>query len=488
MKIFNKTMLCLFAVIVMSGCQKWLSVTPSDQFAAEDLFVRKEGFFKALNGIYTGMTTKGSYGQELSAGAVDVMARTYHINSSLHNYNVVSTYQYTDPNNMATFNGIWTKSFELIANCNVLLERMPSSPTSVLPEPYYSIVKGETLALRAFLHFDILRLFGPLWEQGAIQSPSLPYVSVSGNQVQPLVSAEDYLNAVLEDLSASAALLSNDPIRSQGVRHFDSPSGNNFLYYRQYRLNYFAVKALLCRAHLWRGEKQKTFELVQELLAETHQTDLVIFPFTSSSAATHNTLPDRLFSSEVIFSLFVGSRSEVYNTLFSSYLPKEKRLSFDMNGTSFDRVEALYDDQNDYRRRIWQIRTDNNMAALVNAKYEPIPEAPGANMIPLIRMSEILLMAAETSGSLEHGIEYLNQVRRNRNCIDLKPVNHAALLAAVLNEFKKETIGEGQLFFFYKRNRLESIPRADRLTGSATMLLPNYVVPLPESETSIRIK
>ncbi|WP_149524323.1 RagB/SusD family nutrient uptake outer membrane protein [Sphingobacterium hotanense] len=487
MKIFYKTMLCLFLGLALSGCQKWLSVTPNDQFAAEDLFVRKEGFFKALNGIYTGMTSSKSYGQELSAGAIDVLARTYHISSSLHDYHTISTYQYTDAENRTIFEGIWKKNFELIANCNVLLDRIPQAPSAVLPEPYYSIVKGEALALRAFLHFDILRLFGPLWEQDAMDSPSLPYVSVSGNQVQPLISGEDYRQAVIEDLGASVTLLSDDPIRSQGVRHSDSPSGDSFLYYRQYRMNYFAVKALLCRAHLWAGEKSKTFELVEEFLKETQQTNQAIFPFTSGSAAVHTTLPDRLFSTEVIFSLFVNSRSDVYNALFSSSLAREKRLSFDMTGTSFDRVAALYDDQNDYRRRIWQIRTDNNLPALVNAKYEPIADAPGAHMIPLIRMSEMLLMAAETSASLEQGVAYLNQVRRNRNCIDLKPDSQDALFRAIVDEFRKETIAEGQLFFFYKRNRLESIPRADRLTGSAAMLLPNYVVPLPESETSIRI-
>src|SRR5690606_42105560 len=97
MKIFYKTMLCLFLGLALSGCQKWLSVTPNDQFAAEDLFVRKEGFFKALNGIYTGMTSSKSYGQELCAGAADVFGRAYHISSSLCDYDTISRYQSTQP-------------------------------------------------------------------------------------------------------------------------------------------------------------------------------------------------------------------------------------------------------------------------------------------------------------------------------------------------------------------------------------------------------
>ena len=34
----------------------------------------------------------------------------------------------------------------------------------------------------------------------------------------------------------------------------------NDLYYRQYRMNYFAVNALMARAYLWMGNTQKAGE------------------------------------------------------------------------------------------------------------------------------------------------------------------------------------------------------------------------------------
>ena len=55
------------------------------------------------------------------------------------------------------------------------------------------------------------------------------------------------------------------------------------------------------------------------------------------------------------------------------------------------------------------------------------------------------------------------------------------------NEYKKEMLGEGQLFFFYKRQEMVNIPDGNQATGTKNVELTKYVVPLPESETDQRI-
>jgi hypothetical protein len=54
-------------------------------------------------------------------------------------------------------------------------------------------------------------------------------------------------------------------------------------------------------------------------------------------------------------------------------------------------------------------------------------------------------------------------------------------------EFRKEMLGEGQLFFFYKRRALQNVPNGALATGNVNVSLNSYVVPLPDSETSQRI-
>ena len=51
----------------------------------------------------------------------------------------------------------------------------------------------------------------------------------------------------------------------------------------------------------------------------------------------------------------------------------------------------------------------------------------------------------------------------------------------------RETIGEGQIFFFYKRNAYESMLSGTSLDGSSVeMVLNNYVMPTPEDELQQR--
>src|SRR5690606_23926332 len=128
----------------------------------------------------------------------------------------------------------------------------------------------------------------------------------------------------------------------------------NDFYYRQYRLNYYATKALLARAYLWQGNKASALQYAQEILAEAQTSENAIFPFVSFANAVDPEHPDRVFSTEVLFALYDVNRVKTYDALFTIPLITSERLSFDATGTDMVRVEELYDDDNDYRKRIWQ--------------------------------------------------------------------------------------------------------------------------------------
>lgn len=60
----------------------------------------------------------------------------------------------------------------------------------------------------------------------------------------------------------------------------------------------------------------------------------------------------------------------------------------------------------------------------------------------------------------------------------------------IAKEFRREFLGEGQMFFFYKRNGMTKIPNgrgSEESKGTINMTTSNYVVPLPDSETSVRL-
>ncbi len=494
MKTQYKIFFCLFFSLVTLSCKKWIDVKPTDRLGEDQLFVDPAGYTKAINGVYVEMANSALYGQEMTTGAVDVLAQYYVLISSTHRYAEYTTFVYTNSKVKLTFDNAWKKAYELVANCNVIIEKCGDAPSQKLPDPYYSVIKGEAIALRAFLHLDMLRLFGPIYTEANKTLPSIPYVDRNSFVASPILSAEQVMKHITDDLKTAMALMeSTDPIRTSGVRNGNNPSGPNDLYYRQYRLNYYAAKALLARAYLWQGDKANALIEAEALLAEVQGTKNV-FPYVTISGAVGTpanqnspAIPaDRLFTTEVMFAVYDINRLQMFDRQFDVNLDNNNKLSFSNGDTNEARVNALYDDANDYRRRIWQNAASGTITALTNLKFADAVNSPGRYMLPLVRLSEVLLIAAECHPDLTTGVAYLNKVRTSRNSLNLRPATPAALQTAIMNEFRKEMIGEGQQFYFYKRTAQQTIPNHAAVTGTKAMVLTNYVVPLPDSEISQR--
>ena len=67
-------------------------------------------------------------------------------------------------------------------------------------------MKGEALGLRAFLHFDLLRMFGPVFAMEP-QGKAIPYRTVFSNEPTPVLPATEVVDACLADLHQADSLL-----------------------------------------------------------------------------------------------------------------------------------------------------------------------------------------------------------------------------------------------------------------------------------------
>lgn len=246
---------CLLGLLSLTACNDWVSITPSDRLSENTLFSTKDGFLKALNGIYVEMNGHDLYGFNMTAGAIDAMGQYYAYSSSTHAFYYYATYAYTNATVKGTFDRYWSQAYALIANANTIIAAADEAG-DILPQPYLGLVKGEALALRAFLHFDLLRLFGPIYSAQTQGQATLPYMTAADLNIQDLGTAQEVADKVIADLQAALALLKDqDPVLTEGVRNGANPDGKNDFYYRQYRLNYYAVQALLARVYLWKGQK-----------------------------------------------------------------------------------------------------------------------------------------------------------------------------------------------------------------------------------------
>ena len=103
----------------------------------------------------------------------------------------------------------------------------------------------------------------------------------------------------------------------------------------------------------------------------------------------------------------------------------------------------------------------------------------GMKSVPLIRLSEMYYILAETAATPEEGMGFLNTVRRNRGLAQLPLTGLTAikLTTEITKEYQKEFLAEGQLFYFYKRLRV-----AKMLFNTKTFTDQNYKLLIPDSE------
>jgi hypothetical protein len=476
----------LLITVLLSSCNEWLDVKPSDRLSEDILFSTPEGFQNALTGVYMEMDNNSVYGRTLSSEFIDILAQYYYVNTN--KYLPYVNFQYTDVNVKASIESMWNKIYSLICNCNVIIDRCNNDEGKVLTPDLNAIIKGEALGLRAMMHLDMLRLFGPIYSNDTKTQKTIPYVTVSDQTVQPILTAEEAMAKIIEDLTEASALLrANDPIIENGVMNSSDPNGNS-LRYRQYRMNYYAVQALLVRAYMWSKDNVNALATVTDLISEVEAKST--FPFTAASSITSTTNPDRIFSTEVIFSLYNSQRKvNIYEYNFTPTLGDDSQYLLKAGGTySAGRVNALYDDANDYRFKMWGTTTLEGKEIVYTDKFkEPSTTSTFRYMMPLIRMSEMYLDLAELTSDITVANDCINKIRSHRNCISLTSTS-ANLFTNITAEFRREMIGEGQMFYFYKRIAAATMPDGTNTgkNNTRSIATANYTMPLPDSEISTR--
>lgn len=461
-------MAVLAGLLMAGGCARWLDVKPYDKIAEEELLQTEEGYMKLLNGIYIELNRDMLYGASLSVEMIEIMGGAYAVgtdNSVWGNYRDLSEYDYGTLYWRARLNETWNKAYSLILNCNLLLAGIDAD-RELFTGDNYRMVKGEALALRAMLHFDMLRLFGPVYSRNPHQK-AIPYYKAYSITPNDLLPASEVAGLILHDLLEARILLANDPVRENG--------GD----YRNLRLNYFAVSALLARSSLYFGDKEDAYRYAKELIGAVEDG---IFPFVDRALVTGSPDdPDRIFSSEVIFALSHSQR----NTLFKSYYDPSRipnyvfRMDNDlMSNIVFGGGAMTGGNQDDYRYRVNWVATGANRYFY---KYSDMADVGDIRntMIPMLRIGEMYLIAAECqSDDIAAGTSYVNVLRSNRGVNNIQELTYDILKY----EYIRELYGEGQLFYMYKR-MFAPVLFSSQASKNPQPSDRMFVVPLPDSET-----
>ncbi len=455
-----KKILFILPILTISliSCNKWLEVRPKSEIIKDVVFSNEVGFHNALNGIYQKCSEPSLYGKTLSWGLLSCIAQNYASATNIVEQSAMR-YLYQSERILPLINSVWSQSYNAIANCNILLNEIENVQPSLftLDTTGRNVIKGEALALRAMLHLDWLRLFAPS-VMNDLNATLVPYYDIYPSQITIPLTTVETLKRITDDLLKAKNLLAfhdtilnRNAINSRTARYDGSVlgtvDGGEFFSKRGFRMNYCAVIALLSRVHLYKGDYENAFIFAKHFYDEFIISDRRYFNFSSSSDYS-GALASRQkkYLSESPFSFY---NRNLLNTVENYYASNTLPIG--------DVVNIFYEDEDDYRLYLIEREVEGYGNSL---KYRMVNSDMTDNVegraIPIFRMSEIYYTLIEyyyRMGDVDESLRLLKEYRSGKGCKRqiLAISGQSELYDILINDARREFIGEGQLFFMYKR-------------------------------------
>lgn len=482
MKKLSYIMISFFLLVSMGSCKKFLTVTPKTQMPQDVLFSTEGGFEDALTGVYIQMKSGSAYGQALTQTTVEQLISNWDVTSNTTEQRI-GLFNYSDEGVQSRFSSIWAQQYKIISSINAILGKIDEKKDVFVSPGLYEMIKSECLALRAYCHLDILRLFGPSPVDPS-QGANLPYAAELSRNPQQHVSFETFKSKLLKDLTDAETLIKGkDPIEKYSMSQLKNPglsSGfnpeDNFIAYRYLRMNYYAIKALQARAYLWFGDKQNAYQSAKEVIDAKDESGSDKFRL-GTAADMSNATKNYVLTSEHMFGLYAFNLNDTYTSLYTSGALKKGSTETTIRNTLYGNTGTDIRESN-----MWELLTLSNAAKVyVIKKYTSEKNPTLGNdfkQIPMLRLSEMYLIAAEAAPFAD-GVTYFQTFRTARNIGNKpEPATPEELQSEVIKEYRKEFYAEGQAFFAYKRI---NAPKA-AITFAPAAAVVNYVVPIPNGE------
>lgn len=473
----------LSIALIATSCSDWLDVKPQGETEREQFYDSEEGFQKALVGCYMKLKSTDLYGLAMTATTIEYPARHWLPTNDAET--ALADLKTDNQDLKDAFNKIYKGEYNAIAQTNDLLSYLAKKGDVIKNENLRKMIQGEALAIRAFCHFDVLRIFGQ-WPTDPTIKVSLPYVCEASVGTIPYYTFEQFTEKLLTDLSLAETLLKeSDPLMKYSFDELNAPQTllyygdipNDFFAYRKTRLNYYAVRALMARVYLYTGNYTKAHEYALSVLnAKDAKGNKAIKLKVSDISDYYYTLPN-----ETLFNLHVYNLADYMNDLFRN---TDYALSSRLTTEAGVLSEVFNNVSSDARRTLWYEQVSRNGIKQTSIKkYWQMHGETGAGVtqqvVPLIRLAEMYLIAIESS-ALDEANTWMREYKTSRN---ISPTDYPdatskeQLKEELLKEYRREFWGEGQMFFAYKR-----LGVLNMMWGVQNLKEENYIIPLPSTE------
>lgn len=446
MKYIN-LIIAITGILTLNGCgDSWMDPDPQTSIETDKAILSATDAQYAINGIYSAMQDYEYYGARMTYYG-DVTGEDAQASSNTKRSADYYMFQYNKDNAPSS---LWKVPYYIIRLTNNILAANPA---------YISDdIKGQALAIRALAHFDVTRVYGyPYTKNNGASLGAVIVTDLPNYQSKPKRStvAECY-NQIITDLKMAIPLLS--PAKNSG------------------KINQTAAKALLARVYLYKGDNTNALIMAEEALADAATAKYMLWTSAEYVAAWSNGSEN-----EILFKIINTATDNAGNESVG-YLYHEKGYKDIIPSDDFKTL--MKQDTKDARYPLlgskYYLKYQGNMTG----------EDMRAADVPIIRLSEVYLIAAEAAVkelNNDKALAHINKIVTRAN--PDKSITGTVTLDQVLTERRKELMGEGHRFFDAMRNGL-TIDRKGKshlpaLTAEARKFNWDYykiVLPIPKRE------
>ncbi|MCB7480327.1 RagB/SusD family nutrient uptake outer membrane protein [Christiangramia sediminis] len=413
MKIFKNSILIL-GLVMLQGCSEDKLDQRPDHVISENLVLNSvEKLDKLLTGTYNEISRNTYLGRVLykRAAVKGTDFRFVKTTFNPRNYELIA-YKYEESSNSSgSCEDLWIQSFKSINNLNLIINNIEAAEGN---EAQKQEILGEALGLRGMIYFDLARTFSYPWIKEGAASQGLPLKLSSDEIVTERSSLGETYEQIISDMQNSLDLLEENSW-AQGSTQYLTKSG---------------VKALLARVYLYKQDWENALKNAKEVIATRGAENLMGV----------NSYVFEDYNSESIFELSITSQNSLGSNGLGAQFDFKNGGQGDIIATKTF-IELLSAYEGDPRAALLEEDKEGTQQAYI--KYINRSDGGGlsAHNIPVIRLSEMYLIAAESAANGAGGGEteaqdFLNTLIENRT------TNFSSNQATETGEELKERIAE----------------------------------------------
>lgn len=194
----------LSILFTLAGCKNFLENKPTSFVAPDNYFNNEKEINTALNGVYDVLGKENVYGGQLVVRHASSTDESFFSYTSFTSGPFFFNYGSED----ATILALWQSLYDGIERANVLLSHLDKA---TMDESKRSVVRGETLFLRAFYYFILVQNWG------AVPLKLTPTTSVSDVDI-PRTPIKDVYAQILKDMITADGLVNKITVNGGGGR------------------------------------------------------------------------------------------------------------------------------------------------------------------------------------------------------------------------------------------------------------------------------